>query len=71
MKDWLKENIGKVITATALLFSVLGFLADRWIIQVTIMKELEKEQLQIEYLQDSIHELKSIMQNKVLTRVIE
>lgn len=69
--NWIKENIGKVITATALLFSVIGFLADRWMTQVTIVKELEKIQLEIQYIQDDIHDLKIMIQNKVLTKSVE
>lgn len=68
---WLKENIGKVITAVALLFSIIGFLADRWMTQVSIVSELEKTQLQIQYLQDDIKDLKSLIQNKVLTKAVE
>ena len=69
--NFIKENIGKVITATALIFTIIGFLADRWMTQVTIVKELEKTQIQIQYLNDDIHDLKNLIQNKVLTKSIE
>ena len=71
MIEWIKENVSKVITATALLFSVVGFLADRWMTQVTIVSELEKIQLEIQYIQDDISDLKSLIQNKVLTKSVE
>ena len=50
--SWIKDNIGKVLTATALLFSVVGFLTNTYIQQQTLVKEIEKLQLQIQDIKD-------------------
>ena len=71
MKDWIRDNIGKVITATALLFSVVGFLAGLWKEQVSLTKEIEKLQIKLDDARDDIKDLKIIIQNRLLTKAIE
>ena len=71
LKDWIKENIGKVITATALIFTVVGFLGGLWKEQVSLTKEIEKLQIKLDNTRDDIQDLKFIIQNRVLTRVGE
>ena len=71
MKDWIRDNIGKVITATALIFTVVGFLAGIWKEQVSLTKEIEKLQIKLDYATDEIKDLKFIIQNRVFTKEIE
>ena len=71
MKDWIRDNIGKVITATALIFTVVGFLAGLWKEQVSLTKEIEKLQIKLDDARDDIKDLKIIIQNRVLTKAIE
>lgn len=52
MKDWIKENLGKTISAVAIIFTIIGFLAGVWKEQVTLGKEIEKLQSKIQDLKD-------------------
>lgn len=52
MTDWIKENLGKAFSAVAIVFTIIGFLAGVWREQVTLGKEIEKLQLQVQDLKD-------------------
>ena len=71
LKEWIRDNIGKVITATALIFTVIGFLAGLWKEQVSLVKEIEKLQIKVDDARDDVKDLKTIIQNRVLTRTGE
>lgn len=52
--NWVKENIGKVISATALIFSVVGFLVGTYTQQQVLGEKISNLEKEIQDLKDGV-----------------
>lgn len=52
--NWIKENIGKVISGTAIMFSVLGFLGGTYTEQKVLAEKIKSLEKEIQDLKDGV-----------------
>ncbi len=58
MKDWAKENLGKVITTASVLFTLVGILIGMYIQQQLLSREIDGLKGQLRGIRNQIDDLK-------------